>query len=241
MWVALFELHATYTDALTMLGFPGAAAKDGAGLVSWSDRHGFGGVKMLADALERLDDRPFSSPALQLESPRAIELDAAGASVLEVGGSALDFAEANKNAVVRLGNVRDPALCAGLGQVALERQLNLSLTWSYRGWCSRMDVSFDQGTLDIVSVPDEQHGHGNDEIVITPEDSSAEVARETTQPDMRRLSSTQLALRAHTSMIDGVDVDDVAWGQVVRIARQILIPESTLSRNTGAGVGADED
>ena len=95
MWVAAFELHSTYTDAFSMLGFPYGGANDAAGLVSWSDRHGFEGVKTLLEGLARLERRPFSSPRVLNESARAVELDAEGGSVLEVGVMALDIALAN--------------------------------------------------------------------------------------------------------------------------------------------------
>ena len=238
MWVAAFELQSTYTDLFTILDFPYGAATDAAALVSWSDRHSFYGVKMLADGLERLHQKPFSALRLLNESALAVEFDAGGGSILEVGVSALDYAQAN-DAVVRVRNVHDVALGAGLGQLAIDRELDINLTWRHCEQLYRMDVSTKNRTLDMLIVPADEHAANS--FVITPGRLAAEVPAADWRSGTLRISSKTLTERAHASLIDGVEVDDIAWKKVVLIARQILVPESTVSRNTGAGVGADED
>ena len=235
MWVAAFELHSTYTDVFTMLGFPLGAATDAAALVSWSDSHALEGVKMLADALERLQRTPFSTLQIVSESRTRMHLDARGGSVLEVGVSALDCAQAHER-VVSVCNIHDGAFCAGLGQVAIERGCAINLTWRQHDQPHQMQVNAHARTLEIIGGGSDARLGSND-IVLTP----GQVVPEVTQPGAFHLSASMLAERAYASLIDGVEVDDVAWGKVMRIARRILVSESTLSRTAGAGVGADED
>ena len=236
MWVAAFELHSTYTDAFTMLGFPYGAASDAARLVAWSDRHAFRGAKMLGDGLERLQRRAFSTPQISRQTAHAIELDANGGSVLEAGVNALDCAEVKRDCVVTLQNVEDVLFCAGLGQLALERGLDICVTWRQLEKVYRVDANPQPGTLEVVAVHGETHPHAQN-IVIAPRGTRDGE----TDPDNLRFSSSALAERAHASLIDGVEVDNAAWQQIVRIARRILIPNSTVSREAGAGVGADEN
>ena len=238
MWVASFELHATYADAFTMLGFPRGAANDAAALVGWSDRHGFEGVKRLADSLDRLEKTRFSSPAILADSPQGIELDAGGASVLETGVPALDFTHSGGAGicVVTLYNVEDIALSLGLGQVAMERELDLTVSWRCDEYLYQVFAHPVKDTLEVVVSP----GAGGPEsnvIVMTP----AGDTERSRGIDASVFPSALLAERARAALIDGIEVDDQAWVQVVRIAEQILIPESQTSRSTGAGVGADED
>lgn len=240
MWVASFELHATYADAFTMLGFPYGAANDAAALVGWSDRHGFEGVKRLADGIERLEQTQFSSPLILADTAYEIGLDARGASVLEVGVPAFDFTHSggDRIRVVTLRNVEDIALSAGLGQVAIERGLDLTVSWRYDKYLYRAIADAVTATLDVM-VSSGEGGLENNVIVMTPVCDAQRLGDTSTGENVSVFSSTMLAERALASLIDGIKVDDTAWKQVLRIAKQILIPESRASRS--AGVGADED
>ena len=240
MWVATFELHSMYTDTLLMLGFPVGAANDAARLVVWSDRHGFGGVTYFAAALERLKSRPFTSPQVLGECATAIELDASGGSVLEVGVVALDMAALGNYSQVTLLNLEDLTFCKGLGQVALERGLSVEVSWREDGQQALLSVCAAKQTLDLSFFASDQQGVGRS-MVIVPVKHRREARHRRSISDAVVYSSALLAQREKQTLLDGVDVDDVAWRSVVDLGRMILIPESTASRLGGAGVGADED
>ena len=139
-----------------------------------------------------------------------------------------------------LVNLEDVTFCKGLGQVALERGLSVEMVWREDGRQALLAVCAAKQTLDLTFFASEQQGVGRS-MVITPADHGREPRQMRSTPDALVLSSALLAQREKQSLRDGVEVDDVAWRSVVDLARMILIPESTASRISGAGVGADED
>ena len=246
MRVSHAELRTGYGYAFKVLGFAAGAASDAADIVTWHDMRGLSGLETLVPRLDALGDGSSQPPEIRSENAQAIVLDARGASLLEIGMTAIDLGNAaamdEGTGCVTLVDAVDQSFMPGLAGIAANNGVEAALAWR-EGNLVRQAIVSVTGEVKLRADPASHAAPAleGDTILFLYGHAARRCGLAEAPPTAEITPATVLAARAAESLTDGVDIDPVMWECIVALGRRLLVSESADSRQRGAGQGADVD
>lgn len=236
-------MHAAFDEirrmAFKALDGGGAAAgidEDSAFAVAWLEAVGLPGLTVLADAM---DDSARETRAEGLatvaSTPSDAKLDAAGRSSVFFAPSVIDLLIAlaqtspDGEFFVELNDARHPAILLASAARYCPRGGRIAVNWQ--------DVA-------CTVAPPETFIVGTEPAQINWLDQSAvkvALSCDVTGEGQPAPCGFNVSERLVHSLRNGLSVDDAAHKRVSAYADKILVPESELSRQTGAGAGLTDN
>ncbi len=236
-------MHASFDEirrmAFKALDAGSAAAgidEDSAYAIAWLEAVGLPGFTVLADAMDDSErDTRAEGLATSTATPRDAELDAAGRSSVFFGPSVIDLLVAlaqtspDGKSSIELKDARHPAILLASAARYCPQGGNITLNWQAVACTVGPPETF------ILSTEPAQ--------IDWLDHNAVKVALSCDVTDKSRPAPCgfNLSDRLVQSLRNGLSVDDAAFKRVSTYADKILVPESELSRQTGAGAGLTDN
>jgi len=228
-------------------GMSAGSAMDAADVAIWCDVHGFAAAGKIAPRLNRLSLR-VPAPSISHRPDGTVVINAFGGSLLSCGSACIDVgiaaAESGGQGWLVIRQLADLDLMPGLAAIAARRDIDAVLL---SGTGEAMSVALARGNsrdIELWSLPAKAAGGRQpekDELTIgygSPVLSWCDGLRAHTT---EIISPSAMEERRRASITDGIEVDEPAWIDLQKTAKDRLVPESEKSRRRGAGIGANDE
>lgn len=219
--VSMAEILQTSWKALEGLGFPAGMDRDAAANVTWLEARGLGGIAILAQEIQRLDEA-FAWIAPEIEDVGGgVIIRAEAASGITLAPGAIDWALGGSPVTVL--DCSAPLMFAAEAARRADEGSALVVTWGEDRSKSTAKCGAGLAALAL-------------DIRTARAPSTVEIrgGKPPSAKDGRRLAGFHAQ-----SLRDGVPVDPADWAIIKKAATRVLVPASAQSRG-GAGAEVDD-
>ncbi|MED1953625.1 DUF3726 domain-containing protein [Brevibacillus centrosporus] len=251
MRVSYFELYAHCKKVLEGCGLPIGSAEEGAEIAAWGVFTGLYGIEQLAEEVKILQSSNLSEIRILSQDERVVTLDGQGQSSLLCGRMALDLAcskaEEMGIGIVHVKNSKGSSALIQNAAQAGKRSVSCLIQWmeeTSQNWAVMLPDEFQPYVMreDFAQLRTKSQTNGflvicaSEALFATYKDL---IAKNEEKESIAVIRPEQVQANWDKSQREGKEIDPAIWAELDLVASLVLVEATELSRQRGAGEGAN--
>lgn len=251
MRVSYLELYAHCKKVLEGCSLPIGCVEEGAEIAAWGEFTGLYGIEQLAEELEALQASELSAIRILSQDDRVVTMDGHGQSSLLCGRMALDLA-CSKAAemgigIVHVQNSRGSNALVQNAALAGKRNMSCLIHWmedQSQSWAVMLPGE-NQPFLMKETFSHERTTKQTNSFLVICSDAALFapyadlLAKSKENESITVVGPEQIQANWDKSNREGREIDPAVWAALDLVASRVLVEATELSRQRGAGEGAN--